>query len=45
MASAERQWLQMRDSQTHNRRASGTLQHADLVPQGQVLQFKDSART
>jgi hypothetical protein len=54
MVNAKRQSLQMRDSQTHKRRSSGVNlarfpaerpQHADLVPQSQVLQLQGSART
>ena len=54
MVRAERQSLQTRDSQTHNRRSSrinlgalscGALKNADLVPEGQILQPKGSART
>ena len=53
MASAERLPLQMRDGQTHNRRSTrvnfgrflyGSLKHADLVAQSQVLQLERSAR-
>jgi hypothetical protein len=51
MASAERQSLQRRDSQTHNRRSvevnlgrffRGSLKHADLVAQSEVLEPEGS---
>jgi hypothetical protein len=54
MASAERQSLQTRDSQTHNKRSPevnfgrfscGSPKHTDLVAQSQVLKLESSART
>jgi|SRR5215469_875273 len=54
MASAERQSRQRRERQIQNIRSaavnfrafcSGPLKHADLVPQGQVLEVQGSTRT